>query len=368
MRHPLHALCPYFAMFPEAFVARHIQAFTRRGDYILDPFCGRGTTILESLLSDRRAVGCDINPVAFCVSGAKAEAPQLEDVLQRIARLKRYFERDSGKIGEKERETLPEFFDHAFHPGTLAALLFLRKTLKWRTSPTDRFVAALVLGSLHGEMDKSSVYFSNQMPRTISTKPAYSIQYWKNHNLRAPRRDVFALLAARANYRLIGGVPERRGEVAMVDAREAADEFGYLHGKVKAVITSPPYLNVTRFEEDQWLRLWFLGYEPNPTYSTLSMDDRHSSQEYYWNFLADAWEGIAPLLGKHAVLVCRIAGKDITRRELTDNLYETVLLSFPRAYLICPPKVSKIRNKQSNNFRPGVKGCFFELDHIFSLN
>ena len=27
----------------------------------------------------------------------------------------------------------------------------------------------------------------------------------------------------------------------------------------QCAITSPPYLNVTSFEEDQWLRLWFLG-------------------------------------------------------------------------------------------------------------
>jgi DNA modification methylase len=53
-------------MFPEDFVARQLFAYTRRGDVVFDPFCGRGTTIFESLLNGRRAAGVDINPVAAC--------------------------------------------------------------------------------------------------------------------------------------------------------------------------------------------------------------------------------------------------------------------------------------------------------------
>ena len=154
----------------------------------------------------------------------------------------------------------------------------------------------------------------------------------------------------------------------MSDVRDAGDVFSELRGRVKAVITSPPYLNVTRYEEDQWLRLWFLGHQPRPTYSVVSSDDRYVGAENYWDFLSEAWEGIAPLVCRNAVLVCRLAAKGIPRRELTDNLYETLLLSFPRAYLICAPSISKIRNRQTNNFRPNARGCFFEIDYAFKLN
>jgi hypothetical protein len=87
MRHPLHSLCPYFAMFPEDFVAKHVLAFTERGDTVFDPFCGRGTTILESLINGREAAGVDINPVVACVSGAKADPHTLSDVIRRLAEL-----------------------------------------------------------------------------------------------------------------------------------------------------------------------------------------------------------------------------------------------------------------------------------------
>ena len=40
----LNAICPYFTMFPLTFplAVRHRRA--RCGEWVLDPFCGRGTT------------------------------------------------------------------------------------------------------------------------------------------------------------------------------------------------------------------------------------------------------------------------------------------------------------------------------------
>jgi hypothetical protein len=353
-------------MFPEEFVAKQVEAYTKEGDYVFDPFCGRGTTILQSLLMGRNSAGTDVNPVAYCISNAKARIPAESDVIGRLEELELLFASKQSEIDEDVFD-LPEFFCYAFHADTLRSLLFLRNALDWRNGDVDRFVAALTLGSLHGEMDKSSSYFSNQMPRTISTKPRYSVRYWRRHRLNPPQRKVFDLLRAKAMYRLGGELPTRRGAVSLCDARDSGEMFQDLQGRVRLIVTSPPYLNVTRYEEDQWLRLWFLGFESKPTYRKVSRDDRHSSEANYWDFLTEAWEGIAPLLGRSAMFVCRLAGKDIPRKELTENLYETILSTFPRAYMIHAPKISRIRNRQSNNFRPGAKGCFFEMDHAFML-
>src|SRR5215467_7101418 len=83
-RHRFHSICPYFAMFPEAFVRRNLLAWSKRDDVICDPFSGRGTTVFESLLNGRKGIGCDINPVAFCLSRAKADAPVREEVMARL--------------------------------------------------------------------------------------------------------------------------------------------------------------------------------------------------------------------------------------------------------------------------------------------
>src|SRR5690348_13615688 len=88
MRNPLHSLCPYFAMFPQQFARHHIEKFSEPGDYVLDPFSGRGTTLLEALLSARQAAAMDINPVAFCISAAKANVPSLRSAAKELRQLK----------------------------------------------------------------------------------------------------------------------------------------------------------------------------------------------------------------------------------------------------------------------------------------
>jgi DNA modification methylase len=367
LRNRLHSLCPYFAMFPEEFVRKYLDAYTKPGDAVFDPFSGRGTTILQSLLMNRRAAAADINPVAYCVSSAKADPPRLDSVLREISSLEMRYKRMSPSMIEFQRRNLPPFFRRAFFHSTLRELLYLRQILEWRTNSVHRFIAALALGTLHGEMGKPMVYFSNQMPRTISTKPEYSLKYWRRHDMWPRKVDVFETLRNRARYRLAGELPKMRGWVAMVDARQCAGAFPKLKGAVRAVITSPPYCNVTNAEEDQWLRLWLLGYRARPTYGSISRDDRYKKLGRYWHFLGEVWTGVAPLLRRGSILVCRLGAKGVSTGTLTSGIIESVLKVFPKAKVIQQPAVSRIHGRQTDYFRPGSKGCLFEIDFVFEI-
>lgn len=50
------------APFPKALPYRLIQLYTFKGEVVLDPFCGSGTTCLAARKSGRRFVGYEINP------------------------------------------------------------------------------------------------------------------------------------------------------------------------------------------------------------------------------------------------------------------------------------------------------------------
>lgn len=367
MRHPLQAICPYFAMFPEEFARGHIEQFTVRGDLVFDPFSGRGTTAFEAVNCGRQAGACDVNPVAYCITAAKVAPPKLADVLDEIARIERAYSTADNAGLREIRRCLPEFFGRAFHWCSLEQLLFLRQSLEWRESSLHRFITALVLGSLHGDRDKSPSYFSNQMPRTISPKPAYAVRYWRKNNLWPHKRDVFGIIKQRAEFRLRSEVPSSCGIVKLCDVRDAHREFVECTGKVKAVVTSPPYFNVTNYEEDQWLRLWFLGGEPHPTYGRVSRDDRYTDKHRYWCFLSEAWKGIAPLLRSDAVLVCRMGGCGMSCDEITEGLLTSVRQSFENARLLRAPQESEIKGSQTHAFRPGSKGCKYEWDYVIRL-
>lgn len=368
MRNRLHALCPYFAMFPETFVAEHLATLTHEGDHVFDPFSGRGTTALQSLLMERHATAVDINPVAFCVTGAKVQAPDLHSVTEEINELSRNYTAADRTRLNLEYSMLPPFYHRAFHEDTLNQLLFLRGILNWRHDSVHRFISAMTLGILHGEMGRSRRYLSNQMPRTISPKPAYSLRYWEARNLWPEKKDVFRNLTQEATLRLSGDLPNLRGHAVLADARESSRRLASLVGKVGAIITSPPYFNVTNFEEDQWLRLWFLGHEPRVTIRQISKDDRYENKQAYWSFLADVWHGLALLPRPGAVLVCRIGGKGMSPSELTEGLMKTLGAAFPGGVLVSPPTVTHLQRRQTNAFRPGSIGCEFEVDHVFRLS
>lgn len=262
-----------------------------------------------------------------------------------------------------EAEALSEFFHHAFHESTLSELLYLRRELRWRESRVDCMIAALVLGSLHGEVS-SSAYLSNQMPRTISTKPAYSVRWWERRNLRPPERDTFRVLRNRLAFRYESEPPWRHGRAYHCDVRKLPQRT---RSRAHLAITSPPYMDVTNYEEDQWLRLWFLGGPERPSTNQISPDDRHSSLGPYRKFLEDTWSALSKLLHPEANVVIRMGARHSQPRELVALTEETSRAAGRNARLM-QHHVSMIAKRQTASFRPGARGCPFEVDMHFRLD
>src|SRR5262245_10574168 len=140
MRHRFHSICPYFAMFPESFAEEWIDRLTKPSDVVLDPFSGRGTTALSAMLMGRKAIACDVNDVAFCLTKAKTDSPSLVTVLKKLRDLEKGY---SLKCWWRKIDTLPEFFQYCFSRKVLAEILYLRSTLNWRTTKADAMIAAL---------------------------------------------------------------------------------------------------------------------------------------------------------------------------------------------------------------------------------
>ena len=351
-------------MFPETFAEHWLSKLTNPGDVVVDPFCGRGTLPFQALLMQREAVATDINPVAFCITKAKTCAPTKGALLRRISDLESQY---IGRLQETARAALPLFFKHAYQPETLRQLLFLRSNLKFYDSNVDCMIAALILGSLHGESARSSIYLSNQMPHTISTKPAYSVRFWRERGLRAPKRNVFDLLRDRLNYRYESKRPSGRATVMQLDMRDLPRTKSKLPRNISCAITSPPYFDVTSYEEDQWLRLWFLGGAPHPTYDTIGRDGRHSQLDNYWRLIGDMWRTLALILAERANVVVRLGAVKIQPAKLVESLEGMSAVSGRRVRLVST-SVSSIARRQTDSFRPGSQGCKVEVDSHFVLD
>ena len=66
-----HNFYKYPARMPPSFVRAAIEAFTDFGDWILDPFVGGGTTLVEARALGRSSIGIDNNELAVFVSKVK---------------------------------------------------------------------------------------------------------------------------------------------------------------------------------------------------------------------------------------------------------------------------------------------------------
>ena len=363
MRNRFHALCPYFAMFPEGFAEKWIDELSDPGDLVVDPFCGRGTTPFQALLMGRNTIASDINPVAYCLTVAKTRGPTYSTVRHRLSELEAGYNACQWQPHTRE---LPEFFERGYNPLTLAQILYLRNALQWKSRRSDAMIAALVLGALHGESAKSPSYLSAQMPRTISTKPAYSVRFWEKHNHVPPERDVFALIKRQAKFRYGSPLPELQGQVELTDFRELPKCQSLQRGEAVCIITSPPYLNVTSFEEDQWLRLWFLGGPPQPTRNRVSRDDRHTAESAYWQMVADFWRVAGFLLARGGHVVVRMAGKNLSADRVVEGLTGCAAVA-GRDVSLLSREMSVIPRRQTDAFRPGSTGVRFEVDSVFKV-
>ena len=74
-----HSFYHYPARFSPSVARDVIQSFTRPGDWILDPFMGGGTAIIESLLQGRRALGVDINALAHFIADVRTRPLSIAD-------------------------------------------------------------------------------------------------------------------------------------------------------------------------------------------------------------------------------------------------------------------------------------------------
>jgi len=64
----IYAMHKYWSKKPYNVVRDFILRYTNKGEIVLDPFCGSGISIIESIVAERKVVGIDINPSAIFIT------------------------------------------------------------------------------------------------------------------------------------------------------------------------------------------------------------------------------------------------------------------------------------------------------------
>lgn len=310
---PQHYTCSYMAMFPPALPHYFIRRFTNRGDIVLDPFSGRGTTVLEAMAQDRVGIGNDLNDLAYVLTKGKLANPDLEDVLSRLDALESGYSR----LEWLNFSGMPNKIRMIFHPETQRHLMYLKRELDWKNDDVDAFLTMVLMGAMHGQ---SSGFLSLSMPNTFSMGSNYVKKYITKHSLKRPNRDAFEVIRHRCKRFLKKGPLPGDGIAIHGDVRKLGEGNKIAEDSVKMIFSSPPYLKVIKYGLYNWIRLWWLIGDHESIDQKL--DDEHSIQPYL-NFMKDVLETTLPLLNKESGLACWVIG-DVKDCNLAKLVWDEV--------------------------------------------
>ena len=101
---------------PEALLERIINASSNKGDIVLDPFCGCGTTVIKAHKLNRRWIGIDINEVSFDIISKRCNQTKLDNPLKTtimertLESIVKIIEEDSKIKGQKFERWVNEFY------------------------------------------------------------------------------------------------------------------------------------------------------------------------------------------------------------------------------------------------------------------
>lgn len=247
----------YRACFKPQLPRFFIESLTEPGDCVLDPFMGRGTTLVEAVLMGRTALGCDINPLSRIICEPRLNPPRLEEVARRLEQLDLTF-----------GETLPEGLETFYHRDTLKELCALRQYLIEKGDVKDLIDNWIQMAATNRLTGHSKGFFSVY---TLPPNQAVTVDRQRlineKRNQKPDYRDVKQLIL-RKSRSLLSQIDTAERECFHNHGRKSrifigsSDALtGIRTGSVNLVVTSPPFLDVVNYASDNWLRCWFNGID-----------------------------------------------------------------------------------------------------------
>ncbi len=248
--HPLHSLCSYQGKLKPAIAHFLVKIFTRPGERVLDPFSGVGTIPFEAGLQGRVGIGGDINPIAYHSTLAKVrrvDADRVEQILNELVEFLNDYVLPP-RVAESVQISVNRPIQEYYHPDTFIEILKAREFFRqWahEHSPEISFVMACLLHILHGNRPYALSRRSHGITPFAPTGP------FVYKSLMTSLRDkVRRMLAEPLPDTFVEG-----------DAHHASIFDLALDKRVDVIITSPPFIQSTRFYSSNWIRLWFCGWD-----------------------------------------------------------------------------------------------------------
>ena len=309
---------PYYAMFPVDFAFDVVKKFSNEGDYIIDPFAGRCSSIYAGGVLGRRSLGIEINPVGWLYGNVKLNPAPKEKVVDRLFEI--YGKRNYYK---KAIQKMPEFYRICYCDEVLKFLLFARKHLNWKNSNIDATLMSIILVYLHAKIGEG---LSNQMRMTKSMGMNYSVEWWKANGLvNPPELNPAEVILKKIKWRYNKGMPKVTESAVIygdstIELEKIFKRSIQNNIKFSLLFTSPPYYSITDYHADQWLRLWMLGGTETPKKVNEKHRGRFIDKRLYYNLLDNVFGLSSKIMKEHNTIYVRTDKRKYTFDTTVDIL------------------------------------------------
>ena len=231
-----HCFHTYPAMMIPQIARKLLKEYGTENGWLLDPYCGTGTSLVEASLFGMHSVGCDINPLVRLIATAKSTPiclPTLDETLNRLNDHLFQIEFQESKIPDA---LIPDILNLAywFSEEAIRCLAYLRD---WINKVEDEAVRNFI-----------RVAFSETVREVSYTRNGeFKLYRMPAEKLEGFKPDVFGIFGkklSRNRNGLAAFLEKRKSvEVSVSDANTVQGEFPMPRplGGYDIVITSPPY-------------------------------------------------------------------------------------------------------------------------------
>ena len=277
----MHNFHSFPAKFPPGLPKLFIDELTSPGDVVLDPMCGSGTTIIESVLSSRVAIGCDIDPLSAIIAQVKSRhhnPTYLNDVLELILNnaqisidtRKRELENILGNKWDPESKMFIDYwFSHNTQIELIALLGEIEKLQRPELENFFRLVFSSIIitksGGVSNALDLAHTRPHKAKNITSTDTPAHNFQIFRESNSGYSSSKIIkpALLEfrkkARVNIKSLSDINKETivPSILIGDTRHLPLQ----NESIDLIVTSPPYASnaIDYMRAHKFSLVWF-GY------------------------------------------------------------------------------------------------------------
>jgi len=245
----------YRACFKPQLPRFFIETLTKSGDVVYDPFSGRGTSAIEAALLGRGVVANDINPLGKILGAPRLNPPNPKQVQERLSSIKVDY-------SAKAEIDLSMFYDRQ----TEAEIVSLKNYLLVRKNSghedfVDDWIRMVATNRLTGH---SPGFFSvYTLPPNQAVAAESQIKINQKLKQIPEYRDTKKIIL-RKTLQLLSRVNhedrdrlERVAKTALFLTCDARSTPSLQPQSIRLTVTSPPFLDVVQYSDDNWLRCWF---------------------------------------------------------------------------------------------------------------